>query len=163
MKLNRGCLAARANSLILGRLYHNYNLFCLRNNFRQFKCNRVSKEKFHLLFYNGFTFISPKARQSQFLGSTTILIEMWQCRLRMLFPNRNFKVELLTAEETGGEMGILFYQSETWWANSSLKCSFGEMGSLEVRKCNGFPKAHKWKGLYLIKWNGNSNCRWRVR
>ena len=42
-----------------------------------------------------------------------ILIEMWQCRLRMLFPNRNFKVELLTAEETGGEMGILFYQSET--------------------------------------------------
>src|SRR5215468_948910 len=42
-----------------------------------------------------------------------ILIEMWQCRLRMLFPNRNFKVELLTAEETGGEMGVLFYQSET--------------------------------------------------
>jgi hypothetical protein len=42
-----------------------------------------------------------------------ILVEMWQCRLRMLFPNRSFKVELLTAEETGGEIGILFYQSET--------------------------------------------------
>jgi hypothetical protein len=64
-------LAAGANNLSLGRLYHNYNLVCLRNNFRQFKRNRVSKEKFHLLFYNGFTFISPKARQSQFLGTTT--------------------------------------------------------------------------------------------
>jgi hypothetical protein len=42
-----------------------------------------------------------------------ILVEMWQCRLRMLFPNRSFKVMLLTAEETGGEIGILFYQSET--------------------------------------------------
>jgi hypothetical protein len=40
-----------------------------------------------------------------------ILVEMWQCRLRMLFPNRSFKVVLLTAEETGGEIGILFYQS----------------------------------------------------
>ena len=42
-----------------------------------------------------------------------ILVEMWQCRLQMLFPNRSFKVMLLTAEETGGEKGILFYQSET--------------------------------------------------
>jgi len=42
-----------------------------------------------------------------------ILVEMWQCRLQMLFPNRSFKVMLLTAEETGGEIGILFYQSET--------------------------------------------------
>jgi hypothetical protein len=40
-----------------------------------------------------------------------ILVEMWQCRLRILFPNRSFKVVLLTAEETGGEIGILFYQS----------------------------------------------------
>jgi hypothetical protein len=42
-----------------------------------------------------------------------ILVEMWQCRLQMLFPNRSFKVMLLTAEETAGEIGILFYQSET--------------------------------------------------
>src|SRR5262249_4192226 len=45
------------------------NLVCLRNNFCQFKCNRVSKEEFHLLFYNDFTFTSTKARQSQILGS----------------------------------------------------------------------------------------------
>jgi hypothetical protein len=42
-----------------------------------------------------------------------ILVEMWQCRLQMLFPNRSFKLVSLTAEETGGEIGILFYQSET--------------------------------------------------
>lgn len=41
-----------------------------------------------------------------------ILVEMWRCRLRTLFPNRSFKVMLLTADETGGEIGILFYQSE---------------------------------------------------
>src|SRR5262245_3331341 len=80
MKLNRGCLAVGANSLRLGRLYHNNNLVCLRNNFRQFKRNRVSKEKFHLLFYNGFTFISPKARQSQFYGTISDLTQRGRTR-----------------------------------------------------------------------------------
>src|SRR5262249_54079186 len=43
-----------------------------RNNFCQFECSGISKEKFHLLFYNNFTFISPKARQSQTMGSTSV-------------------------------------------------------------------------------------------
>lgn len=42
-----------------------------------------------------------------------ILLEMWHCRLQMLYPSRSFKVEVLSAEETGGEIGILFYQSGT--------------------------------------------------
>lgn len=41
------------------------------------------------------------------------LVEMWQYRLHLVYPSRSFKVELLAAEETGGEIGILFYQSET--------------------------------------------------
>src|SRR5262245_51750343 len=72
MELSRGCLAVRATSLSLGCLYHYDNLVCLRNNFCQFECNGISEEKFHLLFYSNFTLTSPKARQSQFLGTTTI-------------------------------------------------------------------------------------------
>jgi hypothetical protein len=72
MKLSRGRLAVGADSLSLGCLYRYNNLVCLRNNFCQFEFNGVSKEKFHLLLYNNFTFISPKARQSQTMGSTSV-------------------------------------------------------------------------------------------
>jgi hypothetical protein len=71
MKLSCGRLAVGADSLSLGCLYRYNNLVCLRNNFCQFECSGISKEKFHLLFYNNFAFISPKARQSQFYGTTT--------------------------------------------------------------------------------------------
>lgn len=42
-----------------------------RNNFCQFECKGISEEKLHTIFYNNFTFISPKARQSQCYGTIT--------------------------------------------------------------------------------------------
>lgn len=39
------------------------------------------------------------------------LAEMWRCRLQMLFPQRHFSVEVLSPEQTGSEVGILFYQN----------------------------------------------------
>lgn len=50
-------------------------------------------------------------KEDQYLAE--ILAEMWHCRLQMLYPSRSFKVELLSAEETGGEIGIRFYQAGT--------------------------------------------------
>ena len=40
----------------------------------------------------------------------TQIAGMWSCRLKILYPERHFIVEVLEAEETGGEIGILFYQ-----------------------------------------------------
>lgn len=37
------------------------------------------------------------------------LAEMWQHRLQIIYPNRKFTVQLLSAEETGGEAGVIFY------------------------------------------------------
>jgi hypothetical protein len=38
------------------------------------------------------------------------LAEMWLCRLQFLYPNRKFEVKVLNPEETGGEVGVIFYQ-----------------------------------------------------
>ena len=38
------------------------------------------------------------------------LVEMWAACLRLLYPERRFIVKLLEPEETGGEIGIIFYQ-----------------------------------------------------
>jgi len=37
------------------------------------------------------------------------LAEMWQHRLRIVYPDRKFTVQILSAEETGGEVGVSFY------------------------------------------------------
>jgi len=37
------------------------------------------------------------------------LAEMWQHRLRVIYPNRKFIVQALSTEETGGEVGVNFY------------------------------------------------------
>ena len=39
------------------------------------------------------------------------LAEMWRGRLHERFPERRFTVEVLTADETGGDIGICFHQS----------------------------------------------------
>jgi hypothetical protein len=36
------------------------------------------------------------------------LAEMWEHRLRIIYPDRKFAVKILSAEETGGEIGISF-------------------------------------------------------
>ena len=38
------------------------------------------------------------------------LAEMWRCRLQQLYPQRRFMVEVLKPEQTGGEVGVIFYQ-----------------------------------------------------
>ena len=38
------------------------------------------------------------------------LAEMWRARLQLLYPNRKFVVEILEPEDTGGEVGVIFYQ-----------------------------------------------------
>lgn len=38
------------------------------------------------------------------------LAEMWRCRLQIIYPERRFTVEVLEPEETGGEIGVVFYQ-----------------------------------------------------
>jgi len=40
------------------------------------------------------------------------LAEMWRGRLHERFPERRFTVEVLTADETGGDIGICFHQTE---------------------------------------------------
>lgn len=41
------------------------------------------------------------------------LAEMWQHRLRLIYPDRKFTVQILSAEETGGEVGVVFYTERT--------------------------------------------------
>lgn len=38
------------------------------------------------------------------------LAEMWKCCLRYKYPDQDFVVEILSPEETGGDIGIIFYQ-----------------------------------------------------
>lgn len=42
----------------------------------------------------------------------TRLAEMWRCRLHARFPGRRFALEVLAPEDIGGDIAILFYQSE---------------------------------------------------
>ena len=41
------------------------------------------------------------------------LAEMWHARLSLLYPGREFVVRVLTPEETGGEVGIVFFQGQS--------------------------------------------------
>ncbi len=38
------------------------------------------------------------------------LAELWRAKLAKDFPNRRFEVKVLSPEETGGDLGITFYQ-----------------------------------------------------
>jgi len=40
---------------------------------------------------------------------TTRLAKMWQYKLQSTYPERKFTVQILSAEETGGEVGFSFY------------------------------------------------------
>ena len=42
----------------------------------------------------------------------TRLAEIWRCRLHAQFPGRRFAVQVLAPEDTGGDIAILFHQSE---------------------------------------------------
>lgn len=37
------------------------------------------------------------------------LAKMWQSKLCVIFSDRNFTVEVISAENTGGEVGVIFY------------------------------------------------------
>ncbi|SRR6266478_890985 len=39
-----------------------------------------------------------------------LLTQMWAARLHSLYPTRQFVVKVLSADETGGEVGVIFYQ-----------------------------------------------------
>jgi hypothetical protein len=47
-------------------------------------------------------------REDEFLASR--ICAMWTARLRELFPDRRFVVEMQRADETGGEIAVRFYQ-----------------------------------------------------
>lgn len=40
---------------------------------------------------------------------TERLAEMWRYRLQMIYPGCKFIVQILSAEDTGDEIGIIFY------------------------------------------------------
>ena len=40
---------------------------------------------------------------------TERLAEMWRYRLQMIYPERKFIVQILSAEDTGDAIGIIFY------------------------------------------------------
>jgi hypothetical protein len=42
----------------------------------------------------------------------TRLAEMWRCRLQAQFPGRRFALEVVAPEGTGGDIAILFHQTE---------------------------------------------------
>jgi hypothetical protein len=39
-----------------------------------------------------------------------ILKQIWTCKLEIDFPTKEFQIEILSPEETGGEVGIIFFQ-----------------------------------------------------
>ena len=44
---------------------------------------------------------------------TERLAEMWRHRLQMIYPERNFIVQILSAEDTGDEISIIFYMERS--------------------------------------------------
>lgn len=45
---------------------------------------------------------------------TERLANMWRYRLQMIYPERKFTVRILSAEDTGDEIGIIFYTERVW-------------------------------------------------
>jgi hypothetical protein len=69
---------------------------------------RCNLREFSDLFGNGLAEIDDD--QAALLVDR--LAGMWRCRLAAFFPERRFVVEVWSAEETGGDIGIVFYQAE---------------------------------------------------
>jgi hypothetical protein len=81
--------------------------------FEKYKGDRLLTEKsFNLIeipsgiFNRGIEDCTDK--QAELLAH--LLREIWSVRLKLVFPKRDFNVEFLTQEETGGEIAIIFYQ-----------------------------------------------------
>jgi hypothetical protein len=69
---------------------------------------RFNLWEFSDLFGNGLAGIGDD--EAELL--MTRLAEMWRCRLNAQFPGRRFVLDVLAPEDTGGDIAILFYQSE---------------------------------------------------
>jgi hypothetical protein len=69
---------------------------------------RFNLWEFSDLFGNGLADIGDE--EAELL--MTRLVEMWRFRLLAQFPQRRFALEVLAPEDTGGDIAILFYQSE---------------------------------------------------
>ena len=75
---------------------------------------RKTEESFNLvevpcLF--GKRLLETDEKEAQWLADR--LAAMWRCRLKELYPSRRFSVEVIPPEETGGEVGIVFYQIDS--------------------------------------------------
>jgi hypothetical protein len=68
---------------------------------------RFNLREFSDLFGSGLAEIDDD--QSEVLLAR--LAEMWRCRLATRFPGRRFAVEVWSPDETGGDIGIVFYQT----------------------------------------------------
>ncbi len=69
---------------------------------------RFNLREFSDLFGNGLAEIDDD--QAEVL--LTRVAQMWRCRLGAQFPGRRFEVEVWSPAETGGDIGIVFYQIE---------------------------------------------------
>jgi hypothetical protein len=69
---------------------------------------RFNLREFSGLFGNGLAEIDDDQAQV-LLGR---LAEMWRCRLAARLPERRFAVEVWSPDETGGDLGVVFYQIE---------------------------------------------------
>ncbi len=68
---------------------------------------RFNLREFSDLFGNGLAEIDD----DQAACLLARLAAMWRCRLAADFPERKFTVEVWSPDETGGDIGIVFYQS----------------------------------------------------
>jgi hypothetical protein len=73
---------------------------------------RETERRFNLrelsdLFGNGLAEIDDDQAEELLARLATL----WRCRLQDGFPERRFTVEVLSAEDTGGDVGICFHQS----------------------------------------------------
>lgn len=48
---------------------------------------------------------------SDYVKMTEVIAEAWRARLRYLFPSRTFIVSVLSPSETGGGIGVQFYEA----------------------------------------------------
>jgi hypothetical protein len=69
---------------------------------------RFNLREFSDLFGNGLAEIDDRQAEA-LLGR---LAEMWRGRLAARFPGRRFAVDVWQPDETGGDIGIVFYQAE---------------------------------------------------
>jgi hypothetical protein len=54
--------------------------------------------------------VDDDSTDSDDIALTEMLRDMWQCRLRVAYRDRSFDVLVLRPEESGGSVGITFYE-----------------------------------------------------